>query len=127
MNINVPGVDWLSGVNWIFLFLMMGLAFVAALLGSLIAFRNRFVGAILAGILFGVGFVFWNYYPHDYGLPILKTTGPDSTMTSPMVGTPPAATTPMSPSPVRPVNPVSPAPETPPATTPTNPDSGGNH
>ena len=38
MNIN------LSGVDWMFLGLMMGLAFVAALLGSLIAFRNRFVG-----------------------------------------------------------------------------------
>jgi hypothetical protein len=65
----------LSTVNWLFVGLMAAMAFVAALLGSLIAFRNRFVGAILAGILFGVGFVAWNYYPHSFGLPIIKTDG----------------------------------------------------
>jgi len=53
------------------------LAFVAALLGSLIAFRNRFVGAIIAGVLFAAGFVAWNYYPHSFGLPIVKTIGMD--------------------------------------------------
>ena len=63
----------LSTVNWLFVALMTAMAFVAALLGSLIAFRNRFVGAILAGILFGAGFVAWNYYPHAFGLPIVKT------------------------------------------------------
>ena len=120
MNIN------LSGVDWMFLGLMMGLAFVTALLGSLIAFRNRFVGAILAGILFGVGFVFWNYYPHDFGLPILKATGQDSSMAAPAVATPPAAMapTPMSPRPSSPVTtvPTTPAPSAPSA--PANPDSG---
>ena len=45
------GVD-LSNVNWVFVGLMAVLAFVAALLGSLIAFRNRFAGAVIAGILF---------------------------------------------------------------------------
>ena len=34
----------LSTVNWMFVFLMGVFAFVAALLGSLIAFRNRFAG-----------------------------------------------------------------------------------
>jgi hypothetical protein len=67
----------LSSVNWLFVALMAVLAFVAALLGSLIAFRNRFVGAILAGVLFAAGFVAWNYYPHSFGLPIIKTIGPD--------------------------------------------------
>lgn len=122
MNIN------LSSVDWMFLGLMMGLAFITALLGSLIAFRNRFVGAILAGILFGIGFVFWNYYPHDFGLPILKTTGPDTTMAVPAVAPPPAALapTPMSPRPSSPVTtvPTTPAPSAPPASTPANPDSG---
>jgi hypothetical protein len=68
----IGGLD-LSTVNWAFVGLMMALAFISALLGSLIAFRNRFVGAILAAILFGVGFVAWNYYPHQFGLPIIKT------------------------------------------------------
>jgi hypothetical protein len=68
----IGGLD-LSTVNWAFVGLMMALAFISALLGSLIAFRNRLVGAILAAILFGVGFVAWNYYPHQFGLPIIKT------------------------------------------------------
>lgn len=63
----------LSTVNWVFVGLMMALAFITALLGSLIAFRNRFVGAIIAAILFGIGFVAWNYYPHQFGYPIIKS------------------------------------------------------
>ena len=63
----------LSSVNWLFVALMAVLAFVAALLGSLIAFRNRFAGAVIAAILFAAGFVAWNYYPHNFGLPIIKT------------------------------------------------------
>jgi len=65
----------LSTVPWLFVVLMGVLAFVAALLGSLIAFRNRFAGAIVAGVLFAAGFVAWNYYPHSFGLPIVKTIG----------------------------------------------------
>jgi hypothetical protein len=53
------------------------LAFVANLLGGLIAFRNGFAGAIIAAILFAIGFVAWNYYPHSFGLPIIKTIGMD--------------------------------------------------
>lgn len=68
----------LSTVNWVFVGLMMALAFITAILGSLIAFRNRFVGAIIAAILFGIGFVAWNYYPHSFNLPVLKTVGPDT-------------------------------------------------
>ncbi|MFY9895147.1 MAG: hypothetical protein WAK63_13555 [Xanthobacteraceae bacterium] len=67
----------LSTVNWTFVGLMMLLAFVAALLGSLIAFRNRFAGAIIAAVLFAAGFVAWNYYPHSFGLPIIKAIGMD--------------------------------------------------
>ena len=63
-----------STVNWVFVALMALFAFVAALLGSLIAFSNRFVGAIIAGILFAVIFVFWNHYPHpQLPLPIVNT------------------------------------------------------
>jgi hypothetical protein len=63
----------LSTINWLFVSMMSLLAFIAALLGSLIAFRNRFVGAIIAAILFGIGFIAWNYYPHQLGYPIIKT------------------------------------------------------
>jgi len=67
----------LSSVNWLFVGLMTALAFITALLGSLIAFRNRLAGAVIAAILFGIGFVAWNYYPHSFGLPILKSVGLD--------------------------------------------------
>jgi lipopolysaccharide export LptBFGC system permease protein LptF len=64
----------LSTVNWLFVGLMALFAFVAALLGSLIAYRNRFLGAIIAGILFAVIFVLWNHYPHPtISLPIIAT------------------------------------------------------
>jgi len=63
----------LSTVNWLFVVLMAVLAFVAAILGSLIAFRNRFAGAVIAAVLFAIGFIAWNYYPHSFGLPIIKT------------------------------------------------------
>ena len=72
----IGGFD-VSVVNWPFAGLMTLLAFVAALLGSLIAFKSRFLGAILAAILFLAGFVAWNYYPHSFGLPIIKTIAPD--------------------------------------------------
>ena len=68
----------LSTVNWLFVGLMTALAFITALLGSVIAFRNRVLGAVIAAILFGIGFVAWNYYPHSFGLPILKTVGLDT-------------------------------------------------
>ncbi len=67
----------LSTVNWLDVALMALLAFVSALLGSLIAFQSRFAGAVVAAILFAAGFVVWNYYPHNFGLPIIKTFGQD--------------------------------------------------
>ena len=54
----------LAAVSWPYVLILSFFAFVAALLGSLIAFRNRFAGAIIAGILFGAAFIFWTYYPH---------------------------------------------------------------
>jgi len=67
----------LSTVNWLFVGLMAVLAFVASLIGNAIALRNLFFGAIITAVLFAVGFVAWNYYPHNFGFPIIKTFGPD--------------------------------------------------
>jgi hypothetical protein len=53
-----------SVVNWGYVAILALFAFVAALLGSIIAFRNRFMGAVFAAILFAVAYVFWTYYPH---------------------------------------------------------------
>ena len=66
-------IDWAT-VNWTFVVLMGVFAFVAALLGSLISFSNRFWGAVIAGILFAAIFVLWNHYPHDtVPLPIISS------------------------------------------------------
>jgi hypothetical protein len=109
------GID-LSSVDWVFVGLMTALSFVATLIGTLIAFRRILLGAILSAILFGVGFVAWNYYPHNFGLPILKTTGPDGTGVVPNAASPPA---PMA-SPMAPATPMAPA--NPPSTmAPTSP------
>jgi hypothetical protein len=110
------GID-LSSVDWTFVGLMTALAFVASLIGGIIAFRNRLLGSIFAAILFAVGFVAWNYYPHSFGLPILKATGPDGIGAAPAT-TPSAGTAPMNASPM--------APATPPATpmAPATPPSG---
>ena len=63
----------LSTVNWLFVILMAVLVFIASLIGNAIALRNVFFGAIITAVLFAVGFVAWNYYPHNFGLPIIKT------------------------------------------------------
>jgi hypothetical protein len=108
---SIDGID-LSNVNWVFVGLMMALAFVTAILGNLIAFRNRFVGAILAAILFGIGFVAWNYYPHNFGLPVFRTTVLDGTVTPPTTAAAPPASTPANPPPGGTMAP----PSTPPST-----------
>jgi hypothetical protein len=55
----------LSAVNWLYVAILSAFVFIAALLGSLISFRNKFYASILAAILFAAAFVFWTYYPHD--------------------------------------------------------------
>jgi hypothetical protein len=66
----------LSAVNWLFVAIMAVFAFVAALLGGLISFRNRIGGALIAAILFAAMYVAWNYYPHpEIQLPIVTTYG----------------------------------------------------
>ena len=64
----------LSTVNWVFVALMAVFAFIASLIGNLIALKNVFFGAILTGILLAVFYVAWNYYPHpQVPLPIVAT------------------------------------------------------
>ena len=55
----------LSTVNWLYVAILSGFAFVAALLGSIISFRNKLAAAIIAAVLFAAAFVFWTYYPRD--------------------------------------------------------------
>ena len=55
----------LTTVNWLYVAIVSGFVFVAALLGSIISFRNKFAAAIIAAVLFAAAFVFWTYYPRD--------------------------------------------------------------
>ncbi len=64
----------LSTVNWLYVALMAVFAFVAALLGGIISFRNRVGAALIAAILFAAMYVAWNYYPHpQIPLPIVSS------------------------------------------------------
>ena len=55
----------LSAVNWLYVSILAGFAFIATLLGSIISFRNKFAAAIIAAVLFAAAFVFLTYYPRD--------------------------------------------------------------
>lgn len=54
----------LSHVNWIFVVLVGVFAFVSALIGNLLSIRSRFGASVIAGVLFAIIYVAWNYYPH---------------------------------------------------------------
>ena len=64
-------IDWAS-VNWGYVALLSGLAFIAAIIANFITFGHRFVGAILTALLFAAAFVIATYYPHGIALPTLK-------------------------------------------------------
>jgi hypothetical protein len=46
--------------------------FLAALIGGVLSFNKRLLGAILTTLLFAVLYIFWNYYPHGLALPDVK-------------------------------------------------------
>jgi len=110
----------LAAVNWAYVAILSLFAFVAALLGSLISFRNRFGGAVVAAILFAAAFVAWTYYPHP------QLPGPISVGTvAPVASTSPA---PAAAPPANPVSTMSQAPSNPVSTMsqpPTNPPPSG--
>ncbi|HEX4408636.1 MAG TPA: hypothetical protein VH206_07685 [Xanthobacteraceae bacterium] len=87
----------LTAVDWAFVGILSIICFVAALLGSLISFRNKLGGAILAAVLFAVGLVAWMYYPHPQ-LP--GPLAPRAVEAAPVAAPAPA------PSAMRPANPV---------------------
>jgi hypothetical protein len=64
-------IDWAS-VNWSYVLLLSGFAFIAAFFANFITFGYRLAGAILTALLFAAVFVFATYYPHGIALPALK-------------------------------------------------------
>jgi hypothetical protein len=108
----------LAAVNWAYVAILSLFAFVAALLGGLISFRNRFGGAVVAAILFAVAFVYWTYYPHP-NLPGPITVGDVSAASSASPAPAVSASRPanpvstMSQAPSNPVSTMTPAPANP--------------
>jgi len=66
-EINIP-IDWAT-VNWVYVILLAVFVFIAAVIGNLLSFNHRGMGALLTAVLFGAIFVFWSYYPHHLPLP----------------------------------------------------------
>jgi hypothetical protein len=65
-------IDW-AVVNWVNVGLLSAFAFLAALIGGILSFNSRLIGAILAALLFAALYIFWNYYPHGVVLPNVKS------------------------------------------------------
>lgn len=53
----------LASVNWPMVAMLAGMAFIASLVSHAVM-GSKFLGAIVAAVLFAVLFVGWNYYPH---------------------------------------------------------------
>lgn len=100
----------LATVDWLYVVILAVFVFFATLIGSLLAFGRRFLGALLSAILFAAAFVFWTYYPHHLPLPTTLTL--QKAAVAPAAPAAPAA-------PTRPRNPVTDI--TPPAAPPAPP------
>ncbi len=51
-------------VDWLYVILLVVFVCVTTFLGNVLSFNHRATAALLSGLLFGVVFVFWTYYPH---------------------------------------------------------------
>jgi len=104
----------LATVDWAYVLILAGFAFLASLIGGVLAFGRRLLGAFLSAILFAAAFVFWTYYPHHLPLPTALTPPKPAVTTAPAPAAPAA--------PVRPHNPVTDiTPQAPPAAPATPP------
>jgi len=99
----------LAAVDWFYVIVLAILVFLSTLIGSLLAFRHVFLGALFSALLFVAGFVFWTYYPHGLPLPTRLAGTPVAAPSAPPPSSAPVA-------PVKPANPVTDV--TPPAAAP---------
>ena len=99
----------LENVDWLYVAVLALIVFISTLLGTLLAFRHHFFGALLSALLFAAGFVFWSYYPH--GLPLPTKMAVKGPVAPPPSAAPAAA-------PVKPANPVTDITQPPPPANP---------
>jgi hypothetical protein len=108
---NMPSVpiDWAS-VNWLYVAIMAVLVFFSTLIGTLLALKRAFPGAVLSALLFSAAFIFWTYYPHGLPLPT-SVAAKNAPATSATPARPPAPAVPGAPgAPVTPLPPPSASP-----------------
>ena len=67
----------LAAVDWRYVAVLAAFVFVSALVGNLLALRNRGKAAVTAALFAGL-FVFWSYYPHHLPLPTTLVGQPSS-------------------------------------------------
>ncbi len=60
-------IDW-NAIDVPSVALLSAFAFLSSLVGHLLSFRSRFLGAILAAVLFAGICVLWFYYPPGHVL-----------------------------------------------------------
>ena len=59
----MPAIPFdLATVDWQTVAIYAGIAFLAAIVGNIIAFGNRFIGAVLTAVFFAVFYVAWVYW-----------------------------------------------------------------
>ncbi len=71
MPIDMP-ID-LATVNWLYVAVLTGLVLIATVVGNLLSFKHRGIGAVLTAVIFAGLFVYWTYYPHGLPLPTTLT------------------------------------------------------
>jgi hypothetical protein len=98
-NFSSLPIDW-DSVNWLYVVLLAAVVFFSTLIGTFIAFKRAFLGALASALLFAAAFIFLTYYPH--GLPLPTSLDIHETLDIPPA--PPAPTAPSTP--VKPTNPV---------------------
>jgi hypothetical protein len=64
-----------AAVNWVYVGVLAVFAFLATIIGNLLAFNHRGLAAILSALVFAALFVAWTYYPHGLPLPTRLTPG----------------------------------------------------
>lgn len=64
-----------ANVDWVYVGVLAVFAFLASIIGNVLALNHRGMGAILAALVFAALFVAWTYYPHGLPLPTRLAPG----------------------------------------------------
>jgi len=88
----------LAQVDWLYVIVLAVLVYLAAVVGNLLSFGNRWTAATLSTLVFVVLFVLWTYYPHRVPLPRTVTLpNAPATTAAPPSAAPAAPATPQKP------------------------------